>query len=67
MDEEDFPVVRLSPEDAAELLDRVAAVDARIEALSDEERARRLAERRERGRRALAQMQRTPPKKLALT
>ena len=66
MDEEDFPVVRLGPEDAAELLERVAAVDARLEALSEEERARLLAERRERGRQALAQIQHTPPKKLAL-
>jgi hypothetical protein len=54
----------MSPEAAALLLERMAAVDARIAAMSADEYAAYRAERREQGARALAQIQTSRPKKI---
>lgn len=56
MEAPDDTIIRLNAEDATALLDSVEAVDQRAEALSAEAQAARLAERRERGRQALAQI-----------
>jgi hypothetical protein len=58
-------IFRLSPEDATSLMDSIEAAEERPESVQPQERIARATERREEGQQALAQIQHTPPKKLA--
>ena len=62
-DDEAIANTRLTPEAAAELWERVETVDARVAAMSPEELDEQEARRREEGRRALAQISHSWPKK----
>ena len=65
MEKDGSGIIRLSPEDATSLMDYVEAVEERAEPAQPQERIVRATERREEGQQALAQIQHTPPKKLA--
>ncbi|HEX5504001.1 MAG TPA: hypothetical protein VFW96_15350 [Thermomicrobiales bacterium] len=59
----DDATLRLSPEAATILLERMALADARIAAMSAEDDAVYQTEQHEQGARALAQIQPSPPQK----
>ena len=65
MEKDGSGIIRLSPEDATGLMDYIEADEERAEPAQPQERIARATERREEGQQALAQIQHTPPKKLA--
>ena len=65
MEKDGSGIIRLSPEDATSLMDYVEAAEERAEPVQPQERIAHATERREEGQQALAQIQHTPPKKLA--